>query len=412
MHATRSAGPAGLETHGSSVDRSLDDVLTEAVTVAAAALRVDACALFELSTSGDSLMLRAATGFLPQTLATTQIGVGRASHAGYALLAGEPVIVEDIGQETRFTEASLLVDQRFVSGLNVIVNGQGGPFGVLAAHSRRATTFTHVDVSILQGIANVLASVLHRNRVDIERNALAAAAKADAERESRTKSDFLAMLSHELRTPINSIAGYLQLMEMEIHGPLSDDQRDVVGRMKRNQQYLLMLVNNVLAFMKTGSGQLPFDITAVSVEATLKAVDELIRPQIEAKRVRFERCGPVGDVRVQADADKLQQVLLNLLSNAMKFTPTGGAVSVDFTSDASHVAIHVLDTGTGIPRDRLDSIFEPFVQVEPALTRTTEGTGLGLAISRQFVAAMSGTLSVHSVLGEGSVFTILLPRAG
>jgi len=173
-----------------------------------------------------------------------------------------------------------------------------------------------------------------------------------------------------------------------------------------------MLVNNVLAFMKTGSGQLPFDITAVSVEATLKAVDELIRPQIEAKRVRFERCGPVGDVRVQADADKLQQVLLNLLSNAMKFTPTGGAVSVDFTSDASHVAIHVLDTGTGIPRDRLDSIFEPFVQVEPALTRTTEGTGLGLAISRQFVAAMSGTLSVHSVLGEGSVFTILLPRAG
>ena len=197
-------------------------------------------------------------------------------------------------------------------------------------------------------------------------------------------------------------------MEMEIHGPLSDDQRADVGRMKRNQQYLLMLVNNVLAFMKAGSGQVPFDITAVSVEATLKAVDELIRPQIEAKGVRFERCGPVGDVRVQADADKLQQVLLNLTRNSVDAMRDGlakerGIAVVTERVERGGVRIAVTDRGHGVSPQLADDIFHPFV------TTKRDGLGVGLAISKTIVESYGGTLSYADNPVGGSIFSIELP---
>jgi signal transduction histidine kinase len=258
---------------------------------------------------------------------------------------------------------------------------------------------------------------LEEQQVELEQQVEAAyAARADAELASRAKSDFLATMSHELRTPLNAIAGYVELLEMELRGPLTAAQREDLTRIRRNQRALLALVNDVLNLARIEAGSVPYDITAVPVDDALAEVEALIAPQVEAKALAYEyrRPAPAGDVEpvtVRADRDKLQQIVTNLVSNAVKFTPAGGRVTLDWEAGEREVRVRVTDTGRGIPADRLEAIFHPFVQVERGYTRTTDGTGLGLAISRDLARAMGGDIAVDSRVGEGSTFTLVLPRA-
>jgi signal transduction histidine kinase len=159
--------------------------------------------------------------------------------------------------------------------------------------------------------------------------------------------------------------------------------------------------------MKLGSGQIRYDIESVELGEVLQSIDQLIRPQMDAKRLHFEYTGAGPGVRVLADRDKLHQIVLNLLSNASKFTDAGGIVHLGCTVDEWIVTITVRDTGCGIPADQLQRVFEPFVQVH----RSTGGTGLGLAISRDFARAMGGDMVLTSEVGRGSTFTVSLPRA-
>jgi signal transduction histidine kinase len=285
---------------------------------------------------------------------------------------------------------------------------------VLGAHSREPRAFTRDDVHFQQSMANVLAGALERDRVNRERDGLlAAAAKAQAEAEaaSRVKSEFLGMMSHELRTPLNAIGGYAALLEEGIRGPISEDQKRDLARIRRSQRYLLGVIDNVLSFLKLGSGRVRYDIDEVAIEAILTSVEEVIRPLIEGKGLRYQRQSTADDERVSADREKLQQILLNLLSNAVKFTDSGGLVELDAAVDGSTVRIDVRDTGCGIPRDRLQSVFEPFTQIDSTRTRAVQGTGLGLTISREFARGMGGELIVDSEMGKGSVFSVALPRS-
>jgi signal transduction histidine kinase len=149
----------------------------------------------------------------------------------------------------------------------------------------------------------------------------------------------------------------------------------------------------------------------VSIESVLKFVSEMTGPLLEAKRMRFETRGCTSDLAVHADIEKLRQILLNLLSNAIKFTEEGGAIAIECQSDARTVQLRVEDTGVGIAADQQEKIFEPFVQVDRRLNRPMEGTGLGLAISRELAHGMGGELTVESRPGQGSTFTLSLPRA-
>ena len=236
-------------------------------------------------------------------------------------------------------------------------------------------------------------------------------ARQDAERASRAKSDFLAVMSHELRTPLNAIAGYAQLIELEVFGAVNDAQRDALARIARSQAHLLGLINSVLNFAKIDAGQVDYAITDVPLGEVLAGVEPLVAPQMRAKTLAFDyqRCDP--DVLVRADADKLQQIVLNLLTNAIKFTPPGGRIGIECEVEEHVVHVHVRDTGVGIPPDRLHEVFEPFVQGERALNRPNEGVGLGLAIARDLARGMAGSLSVDSQLGSGSVFTVSVPRS-
>jgi signal transduction histidine kinase len=210
---------------------------------------------------------------------------------------------------------------------------------------------------------------------------------------------------------LNAIGGYAELLEMGIRGPVTDQQREDLGRIQRSQRHLLGLVNEVLNYTKLETGSVRYDLADVVVYEALAGAEALVAPQARAKRltVLVEECSPDGVVR--ADAEKLRQVLVNLLSNAVKFTAPGGRIAVACAADGPRVRIGVQDTGIGIAADQQERIFEPFVQVRADLTRPHEGAGLGLAISRDLARGMGGDLTVESVLGSGSTFTVTLPRA-
>jgi PAS domain S-box-containing protein len=237
-------------------------------------------------------------------------------------------------------------------------------------------------------------------------------ARRAAEEANVAKSRFLAVMSHELRTPLNAISGYVQLLEMGIHGPVTEAQREVLGRLDRSQKHLLKLINDVLDLARIEAGRMEFFIEDVLLADVVSAVLPIIEPLLAEKNLSFESTVP-GDLRVRADREKTQQILLNLLGNAVKFTDEDGRI--DMWADSAGAAqdfarLHVRDTGIGIPADKLGSIFEPFVQVGDTPTRrSAKGSGLGLAISRDLARGMGGDLSAESSPGEGSTFTLTLP---
>jgi signal transduction histidine kinase len=244
------------------------------------------------------------------------------------------------------------------------------------------------------------------------------AARRDAEMANRAKSDFLAAMSHELRTPLNAIAGYVQLLEMGVHGPLTETQLAVLQRVQRSQHHLLSLINDVLNFVKVEAGRVEYDMRSVDLSDVVAAAAPIVEPQLQAKRIAYEWRVDRGTM-VWADEDKLRQIVLNLLTNAVKFTDPGGRVTVQATTPdpdepndaADAIHLEVTDTGIGIPAEKQEAIFDPFVQVHRDFTRSTEGTGLGLAISRDLARGMGAELRVHSAVGEGSTFTLTLRAA-
>ena len=288
---------------------------------------------------------------------------------------------------------------------------EGRVFGVLGAAFDAPRTFGPDASALALAVAQQCAQALERARLfEAERHA-----RTEAETANRAKGDFLAAMSHELRTPLNAIGGYAQLLEMELYGPVTDAQRETLGRIEVAHRYLLRLVNDVLNVERLQRGRLEYDLQPISLARVVAEVEALIRPQLRAKSLQYSAQIPPECI-VRADGDKLAQVLLNLLSNAAKFTAAGGRVTLecigraDRSEDPGIVFLRVADTGVGIPREKLDAVFEPFVQVDTSLTGRVTGAGLGLAISRDLARGMGGDIRVRSTVGKGTAFTLSLPK--
>ncbi len=236
------------------------------------------------------------------------------------------------------------------------------------------------------------------------------AARAEAEAANKAKADFLARMSHDLRTPLNAIGGFTELVLLGIHGPVTDPQREALERVQRAQQHLLMLINDILSFARLEAGQVSLVMEAVPVAQALQQVGTLVEPQAQAKGLVLHSVGGPEGAMVRADSQRLQQVLLNLAANAIKFTEQG-SLTLGWSAGPRNVRIFVRDTGPGIAPDKLSNIFEPFVQGSSEMSAGSDGVGLGLAIGRELSRMMGGTLSVESALGEGSTFVIELERA-
>ena len=262
----------------------------------------------------------------------------------------------------------------------------------------------------LAGFAKVTRDLTER-RAAQERAIEAARQAAASDEANRTKSEFLAAMSHELRTPLNAIGGYTDLLEMGVRGPVTDAQIEDLQRIRRSQKHLLGIINDILNFSRVEAGQVSYDCTDVSVSGVIEGVGHMLEPQATSKGLKLDiRECPV-DVTAWADKARVEQIVINLLSNAVKFTSTGSVTLECDQHDSQSVSIAVTDTGLGIPRDQLEKIFEPFVQVGRSFSQSQEGTGLGLAISRDLARAMDGDIVVTSEIEKGSQFRLILPRA-
>jgi signal transduction histidine kinase len=252
---------------------------------------------------------------------------------------------------------------------------------------------------------------LHRTNEDLIRVSVEAdVARQLAEEANQAKSQFLATMSHELRTPLNAIGGYAELVDIGIHGPVTEAQRHALQRIQVAQRHLLGLINDLLNYAKLEAGRVEYQLTEVDVGAVAEEVLSLLLPQAGNRRVSSS-CDTGADLRAHADPERLQQILFNLISNAVKFSDPDDAIQAECTATEESVVVRVIDTGHGIPAEKLESIFDPFVQVSPNLSADgSGGAGLGLAISRELARGMGGDLSAQSTAGEGSTFTLTLQR--
>jgi signal transduction histidine kinase/PAS domain-containing protein len=282
-----------------------------------------------------------------------------------------------------------------------------GAMTLVTTNSESGRRYTRSDLDLAMELARRAALAVDNARLhkaELE-------ARQAAEAANLAKTQFLAVMSHELRTPLNAIAGYAELMRMGIRGPVTAEQQADLERIKRSQRNLLSLINDVLNYAKLEAGHIEFDTQKVLLHSFLADIESLVTPQLQGKGLRYEYDECDGELAVNADEEKMRQIMVNLLSNAIKFTPGGGLVSIDCDVTDAVVTIKVTDTGVGIPDDKINAIFEPFIQLDRKLTSTHEGTGLGLSISRDLARGMGGDLRAESAPGSGSTFSLTLPRA-
>jgi PAS domain S-box-containing protein len=281
-----------------------------------------------------------------------------------------------------------------------LVARDGENIGLIQLSDRHEGDFSESDEAILVQLAHMAAIAIENVRLF-----------QDVQQANRAKSEFLAAMSHELRTPLNAVGGYVELLEMGVHGPLTAAQHQALGRIGANQRHLLTLINDILSFARLEAGRIEIDLRPLAAHDLLTSLAALVTPQAEAKGVTYtvERCEP--GLCLQGDAERVRQVLLNLVGNAVKFTPEGGWVTVACAGAGRWVEVRVRDNGMGIAPGEQEHIFDPFQQVGRRLNQPQAGVGLGLAISRDLARAMHGELSVQSEPGKGSTFTLRLPRA-
>lgn len=294
---------------------------------------------------------------------------------------------------------------------------RGRAFGAMSfTMTTSGRRYSEEDLEIATEVARRTAvaidnTLIYRRSLDL---------RLEAESASNAKSDFLAKMSHEIRTPINAMMGYAELLQMGIAGPVTDAQATQLGRIRASGEHLTSMIGEILDLSKIEAGRMGLEPAVGAIGEVAEASLALIRPAATTKGVDLDaKLQGVPRTTYVGDPQRVQQILTNLLANAVKFTPPGGSVSIccgsakrTFADDGAVVpwaTITVQDTGVGIGPKDLDRIFQPFVQVDGGYTRSHGGTGLGLTISRNLAQMMGGEITVESVPGEGSRFTVWLP---
>ena len=242
-----------------------------------------------------------------------------------------------------------------------------------------------------------------------ERTAELVIAKEQAESADRVKSSFLASMSHELRTPLNSIIGFTGIMLQELAGPLNQEQRKQLTMVQGSSRHLLNLINDVLDISKIEAGQLTLAVSTFELRPSLEKMAALVLPMIQKKGLELTMDIGADVQTVSTDQRRLEQVILNLLNNAVKFTERGH-IRVSCAARGDEYRLAVSDTGIGMPAEALPNLFQPFHQLDTGLSRRHEGTGLGLSICRKLLDMMGGTICVESQPGVGSTFFVTLPK--
>ena len=377
--------------------------------------RVDAGTLAATDANGEFVQLLGDTGYEQLPGRFRRFGRTERLPINTVLHTGEQLVFGSRAERDASYPAVADVLAPFEASVVIPLGSRGRLIGALAMHWRAPGAPNGDTLAFMHSFAQQCGQALERAQLyEAEQAARrdAEEARARADEANRAKSEFLAAMSHELRTPLNAIGGYAELIDLGVRGPVTPEQHEDLLRIRRSQQHLLGIINDLLNFSRIDAGRVDYDYGDIALDEIFDAVTQMIVPQAAAKSIAFESlpCGPAICVRV--DRVKAEQILINLLSNAVKFTKSGGRVTLQCATVAERtVSVEVADSGAGIAPDQLERIFEPFVQVGRSLTSMREGAGLGLAISRELARAMGGEISVTSTVGIGSTFVLQLPRS-
>jgi signal transduction histidine kinase/DNA-binding response OmpR family regulator len=389
----------------SSLD--VDEVLATIVTRAVELSGADGGSIFELEPSGE-FALRACHGTsdeLTQALRGIRIGL-EDTFIGRAAIAGEVRQSTDLDAEPADTHIDALRADGWRSMVVVPLRSQHDILGALVVRSRVLGAQVSQTVGLLETLASQSALAIHNARVfrELERRT------DQLEVASRHKSEFLASMSHELRTPLNAVIGFSDVLLDRMFGDLNDRQEEYVRDIRDSGRHLLELINEILDLAKIEAGRMELDVGAVSLPALLEHAVTMLRDRASARGVSLTLDVAAGLGTVRGDEVKLKQVVVNLVSNAVKFTPDGGSVDIEAKPAGSDVIVTVRDTGIGIAEEERERIFEAFQRGGRSVRTTTEGTGLGLTLSRQIVELHGGRMWMESRLGEGSTFSFAIPQ--
>ncbi len=377
-------------------------------------------AVFYSSEREGELEAAAGCGVTPGAVEPKLVQVGKGP-LGVAAAGDRPVVVEDSRVAGRL---SMVLGEQVQSVLALPVRFGGTLQGLVVVSF--CDEFRPEVLELLEQAAGQLAIALSnakafeaaeslareleaRNRQLVRQRDILQRQKERLEESNRLKSEFLANTTHELRTPLNAIIGYAQLLLEGVYGPVSKDQVDALRAIDESAQNLLSLINQTLDYAKVEAGQMPVVVSEVDVAALCREVVRAAAGLTRDRSYDVNYRGPKGPVTIRTDEAKVRQVLLNLVSNAVKFTEQGSVdVFLEQQPDGA-VALSVRDTGIGIPKDKQEVIFEAFRQLDGSTTRQAGGTGLGLAITKSFVELLGGRVAVESEPGRGSTFTVSLP---
>ena len=395
-------------------DGVADSVLREAIV----ALECDAGAVVVKTEDGERLTLLRESGSLDPLMRSFRHMELHKSRGPFAEAVGKCHAVylesfeEMLARYPAFQDVTRIESRGAWIFLPLEIGGHA--VGALAFGFGGPRKFTLLDRHFADTVARYCAQALDRVRLRIAAAAAlteAGDARMMAEHANNAKTVFLRAMSHELRTPLNAISGYTEILEMGIRGVVNPEQTKDLGRIKRAAAYLLRLINDVLTIARL-EGARPLNVISIPVNPMLAEVEGLCALQAKARGLTLTVTPSEREMRVAADAERLQQILLNLITNAIKFTATGGSIVVTCDGDASMARFCVKDTGVGVRLLDIDRVFEPFVQIDRHLTtETQQGVGLGLSISRELARAMRGDLILQSTEGVGSTFTLTLPIA-
>ncbi|MBA3889107.1 MAG: GAF domain-containing protein [Gemmatimonadaceae bacterium] len=414
-----------------------DALMATAAQLLGSHLGADRCAYAEVEADQDHFSI---TG--NYTRGDTSSIVGRFSFSAFGaevlrlMHANVAYVVEDVAADPQVTAADRAAyEQTQIAAVICVPLHKAGRFvAAMAVHQRATRRWTPEEIELVTTVvqrcweslerARALRSLRARELELTDRTAAAEEARREAAEANMAKSAFLATMSHELRTPINAIMGYAQLIEFGIAGPLTPDQRTYLERLTASSQHLLGIVSEILDLSRIEAGVFRIAPADATTGTAVQAAVDLALPIADARGVRVTVQQEGTGAPYVGDEDRVRQVVLNLLSNAVKFTPVGGTVTISCaTVDQAPPGtqlhgsgpwsyVQVCDTGVGIPPEEHGRIFTPFHQVDSGHTRRQGGTGLGLTISRRLARLMGGDITVASVAGEGSTFTLWLPAAG
>jgi signal transduction histidine kinase len=407
-----------------SAQVSLEPTLDLIVKRARALLKSDTSMLALREDQSDEFAIRAQTGAGSATLAGTRIREGEGL-GGRVVASGRPLLVGDyVGEYTDSPFLEIIKQTSMKSFVAVPLKSDDEVIGVLYVMSAIPNKFQNEDVELLSALATQATISInnaklyqqvreHAEQLETrigERTQQLRQLNQQLQLSSRHKSEFLANMSHELRTPMNAIIGFTKLVMRRSKEQLPQKQYENLQKSLSSAEHLLTLINQILDLSKIEAGRLEVYPARFRLETVIEECVRTVEPMIKAEYVELSS-NVAGDLpELYSDRDKLRQIVLNLLSNAIKFTERG-QIRLAAKGEKEWITIEVADTGRGIPRDTFDFIFEEFRQIDGGATRQRGGTGLGLSISRHLARLLGGDISVDSIVGEGSTFTIKVPAS-